>query len=288
MILVAAVLIGVVAAFGLYQYVQKVQEDAKPNPVEVYVLSAEVKRGTPFSQAQASITKKTIPAEFRPANFVASLDQLANKVAVTNLAANQVLVEDMFVNADVATTSVRDRLDQRYVAVALPIDGVRAVGGLLQPGDEVNILVTPDGVTDVRVPEPQGSSNSFSVTAQGDLTPYIKSARYLYQKVRILSIGNDVRPLPGEPVKESDGTTTSSNNGSSGTIVFEVPAEIAQRLVSIDPSNIYLTLVAETWKPTPLAPIPNDELATNKPLPGEDGNALTPYGPAGYTPQPDN
>jgi Flp pilus assembly protein CpaB len=283
MILIAAVLIGVVAAFGLYQYVQKVKEDAKPNPVEVYVLSADIERGTPFSDAQAKITKKTIPAEFRPANFVANLDQLANKVAVTKLAANQVLVENMFVSADVATTGFRDRLTDGMVAVALPIDGVRAVGGKLQPGDEVNILVTPDGVSDLTLPAAPNASGQATMYAQGDVSPYSLSARYLYQKVRILSIGDDVVPVPGEPVKESDGTTASASSG--GTIVFEVPAEVAQRLVSIDPSKLYLTLVPETWAPKPLAPIPNDELGTSKPLPGEDGNALTPYGPAGFTPK---
>jgi Flp pilus assembly protein CpaB len=186
----------------------------------------------------------------------------------------------------VATTSFRDRLQDDLVAVALPIDGVRAVGGLLQPGDEVNILVTPDGVSDLTLPEAQASGNAAAIFASGDVPPYDKSARYLYQKVRILSIGDQVRPVPGEPVKESDGTQTSTSGG--GTIVFEVPAEAAQRLVSIDPANIYLTLIPETWTPRAIGPIPNDELATNKPLPGEDANALTPYGPAGYTPKPGN
>jgi pilus assembly protein CpaB len=282
MILVAAILIGIVAAFGLYQYIQKVEEDATPNPVTAYVLKADIPRGTPFAQAQASIERKTISADIRPANFVADLKELENKVAITNLSANQVLVDNLFVSADVATTSSRDRLADGMVAVALPIDGVRAVGGLLQPGDEVNILVAPDAVSELTVPvAAEGSQNAVELAS-----PYTKSARYMYQKVRILSIGTAVRPVAGEPVAEADGTSTAQTENA-GTIVFEVPAYAAQRLIAVDPSLIYLTLVPKTWVPTAITPIPTGELVGGA-LPAEDAGKLTPYGPAGYTPTPGN
>jgi hypothetical protein len=169
------------------------------------------------------------------------------------------------------------------VAVALPIDGVRAVGGLLQPGDEVNILVAPKAVSELKLPEA-----TDGVVSVVDLaTPYTTSARYLYQKVRILSIGTSVRPVAGEPVAEADGSTTTQNENT-GTIVFEVPASAAQRLVAVDPSLIYLTLVPKTWAPQTIPAIPAAELGVGAALPGEDPNQLTPYGPAGYTPKPGN
>jgi pilus assembly protein CpaB len=275
LILIAAILIGVVAAFGLYQYVQKVEEDAKPNPVEVYVITADIERGTGFADAQASITKKTIPAEFRPANYVTTLDELANKVAVTNLAANQVLVQNMFVSADVATTGLVDRLEEGMVAVALPIDGVRGVGGLLQPGDLVNVLVTA-GTSAETAATPGQSVDPVA-------TPFSKTARYMYQKVRILTVGDQVRPVAGEAIEESDGTET----GETGVIVFEVPPAVAQRLIALDPADIYLTLVSDTWQPTPLGPIDQGELDGGQ-LAGEDPNRLTPYGPNGFAPAAGN
>jgi Flp pilus assembly protein CpaB len=271
LILVAAVLIGVVAAFGLYQYVQKVEEDAKPNPVTVYVIKTQIPRGTPFETAEASIVEKTIPAEFRPDNFVANKAELANKVAITDLAANQVLVQNMFVNADVATTSFRDRLtDPKMVAIAVPVDGVRALSGYLQGGDLVNILVTPS--------VEGGETPAVGQGIDPLKTPYVKTARYFYQKVRVLAVGESVEPLPGEPVKESDGTATGTTLG--GSIVLLVPADVAQRLAAVDPADLYFTLVADDWAPTPLGPIPQEEL-DGALLPGEDGNRLTPYGPAG-------
>ena len=269
MILVAAVLIGIVAAFGLYQYVQKVEEDAKPNPVTVYVLKNPIPRGTSFESAESSIVEKTIPAEFRPDTYVTNKAELANKVAITDLAANQVLVQNMFVNANVATTSFRDRLtDPNLVAIAVPVDGVRGLSGYLQGGDLVNILVTAGDTGD------QGTAAGLDPVA----TPYSSSARYFYQKVRVLAVGQSVEPLPGEPVKESDGTTTEPTQG--GTVVLLVPAEAAQRLAAVDPSSLYFTLIPDDWAQKPIGPISQPELDGSV-LPGEDGNQLTPYGPAG-------
>jgi hypothetical protein len=70
MILIAAVLIGVVAAFGLYQYVQKVEEDAKPNPVTVYVIKNSDLAGRRSSRQRRRSVEKMIPAEFRPDTYV--------------------------------------------------------------------------------------------------------------------------------------------------------------------------------------------------------------------------
>jgi Flp pilus assembly protein CpaB len=274
MILVAAILIGIVAAFGLYQYIQKVEEDATPNPVTAYVLKADIPRGTPFAEAQASIERKTISADIRPANFVADLKELENKVAITNLSANQVLVDNLFVSADVATTSVRDRLGEDMVAVALPLGGVNAVGGLLQNSDEVNILWRPNEMVEPTPNDPAA-------------TPYARTARYMYQKARVLSIGTSVRPVAGEPVAEATGDGTNQTVENSGTIVLEVPADVAQRLVALDPSEIYLTLVPSTWSPRVLPLIPGDELG-GAVTPAEDSNRLTPYGPNGFTPTPGN
>jgi Flp pilus assembly protein CpaB len=276
MILIGAIAIGALAAFALLNYVRGVEEDAKPNPVTVYTLTAPIKRGTAYADAKSVIKQKTIPAEFRPDTFVTDLKELENRVAITDLAANQVLVKGMFVSPEVATTSFRDTLSGDNVAIALPIDGVRAVGGLLQPGDEVNILVAVGAKQETAPAAPANGGSVINLQS----SPYITSARYFYQKVRILAIGNQVRPTAGAPVAEKkDATSTVATSG--GSIVFEVPADAAQKLASVDPSSLYLTLIPETWKPTPLGTLQPQDIAGL--LPGEDGAKLTPYGPAGFT-----
>lgn len=285
MVLIAAVAIGLIAAWMLRGYVKDKELEANPNPVDVWVITADIKRGESFSAARSVIKRQTIPVKFRPATFVPDLKALEGKVAVTNLAANQVLVADMFVSSELAATGLRDRLGEGMVAIAVPIEGVKAVGGLLQPGDEVNIMVTPSSeaadtgsaTTPTTTPSPTAASVDPTVA------PYNKAARYLYQQVRILSIGTSVRPQPGEAVTAaSSSANTVAQSG--GSIVFEVPADVAQVLASIDPADFYLTLIPRSWNLTPLPSLKPEDLRNGALLPGEDPTKITPYGPKGYAP----
>ena len=50
-----------------------------------------------------------------------------------------------------------------------------------------------------------------------------------------------------------------------GTITFAVPPEAAQRIASVEPGSIYLSLVPPDFEPVPLPPFDTEEV-----LPGED------------------
>jgi Flp pilus assembly protein CpaB len=238
------------------------------------MIKAPIERGTPFEAAEAAIVETTIPAEYRPDTYVINKAELANKVAITDLPANSVLVQNMFVNSDVAVTTFRDRLtDPTMVAIALPIDGVRGLSGYLRGGDLVNIMIAPAESIEV--------ANDLEGSGRLDpmRSPFSKSVRYLYQKVEVLAVGQDVALQAGEAVKESDGTAESPTLG--GAVVVKVPAAVAQRLAAIDPADFYLTLVSDEWTPTPIPPMAQDELDGTKPTAAEDAAILTPYGPNG-------
>jgi Flp pilus assembly protein CpaB len=131
---------------------------------------------------------------------------------------------------------------------------VRAVGGFLVPGDEVNIMV----LTTPLNPSPT--------------SPFQASARYLYQKVQILAIGQSTVLSPGEQA-----STTTQTTGSSGIITFNVPPDAAQYIAMAQSAgNMYLSLAAKDYVPKELPP-PEDLTV----LPGEDPAKLTPYGPEG-------
>jgi hypothetical protein len=104
---------------------------------------------------------------------------------------------------------------------------------------------------------------------------YTAPARYLYQKVQILALGQTRKLEPGETADTNpDGTATTSTT--SGLITFVVPADAAQRIASVGPSGFYLSLVAKDYQPQPLGPLDSSEV-----LPAEDAARLTPYGPDG-------
>lgn len=274
MILIAAIAVGALAAFMIFNYVGGVEDQANEGAerVDVFVVRKDVPKGLPGEQArdEGYIVQDKIPREFLPASAIRSLDQIDGRVALNNLAANQVLVDGMFVDPAQAQIGFSARIPDNMVAVTVSIDQVRGVAGLLVPGDKVDLLV------------------ASQLQDEGDIVgvPAMAQSRFVYHSVEILAIGQTATPQPGENITAAgtDGESTDEAAAStaienSGLITFLVPPEAAQLITALDPSTLYLTLVGPDYEP---APIPALEIDPNtSPLPGESGSELTPYGPDG-------
>ena len=267
LILVAAIAIGALASFLVWNYVNNIQDAAYSDAerVPVYLVKAPVARGATGTEAQASIVTENIPKKFKPANAIASLDDIAGKIAVSKLVPNQVVVSDMFVEASdpLAQQSFTERLTkirgEDMTAISIQVDQVKGVSGLMRAGDYVNLMVTGGGATGAT----DGAAKDAAPTAILN-----GNARYVYQKVRILAMDKSAVPQAGD-------TTTPAQAGGSGLITLIVPAKGAQYIASLPPSDIYLTLVAPDYRPVPQNPID-----PSAPLPAE-GGILTPYGKDG-------
>jgi Flp pilus assembly protein CpaB len=216
---------------------------------------------------------------------VVDTEQLSNLVAITDLSAGQVLVQGMFVTQAEAQTSFSQRLEEDgLVAISLSIDGVRSVGGLLVPGDTVNIMTKSSLDCEISETEagiildeaggvdPLAETAGVAAVATPDdeiailqevckSSPYQQPARYLYQGAEILAIGRSVAPEPGEVAAAT----------ASGVLTFAVTPEAAQRIASIDSGSLYLTLSPKTIEPYPIPPLDIFEI-----LPGEQDGRLTP------------
>jgi hypothetical protein len=100
-----------------------------------------------------------------------------------------------------------------------------------------------------------------------------KTARYMYQKVQVLAVGQSQLLQPGESTGTTEGAAPAQNN--TGLITFNVPPVAAQWIATgtTTESGFYLSLVAKDYQPRPLAPLP----VVTDVLPGEDPAKLTPY-----------
>ncbi len=280
LILIAAIVIGALSSFLVWNYVNGVQDEAYSNAerVPVYLVKTAIPRGTPGLDAAAYISKEDIPRKFKPANAITSMEDITNKVALNNLVPNQVVVSDMFVSADDpnARASFTDGLNrvrgEDQVAISITVDQVRGVAGLIQPGDFVNIMV----YSSANSGGADGSKGAASSTA--GVLP--RDARYLYQKAEVIAVGTQTLPQPGQSAQAAsasggDGEAAAPAQNT-GLITLVVPAKAAQYIASAPPDAMYLTLVARDYKPVPIP-----DLGTNPPLPGESADMLTPYGPKG-------
>ncbi|MEQ1788237.1 MAG: Flp pilus assembly protein CpaB [Acidimicrobiales bacterium] len=265
MILIAAALVGAVAAYALFTYVGGIEDEANGNAerVRIFKIVQDIPKGTFGDDAflQGFIEEDVIAKEYRPASAITQPSQIDGLVAISDLAANQVVVTNQFVSQAESLSTFSSLLKNNEVAVTVSVDQIRGVAGLLVPGDFVNLLVTTTPAAEEGAP--------------ADTAVFAQPARVLYQKVQILAIGQTRKLEPGETAAtNADGTAAASTT--SGLITFVVPFDAAQRISSVEGSQFYLSLVAKDYQPTALAPL--DPGAS---LPGETGGALTPYGPDG-------
>lgn len=315
MILVAAVLVGVVSAFLVFNYVNSADDRAQGNAkrVPVLVVKKDIPRGLTGREAQQQgyIKRAEIQSEFKPATAINDPTVIENKVAVANLATGQVLVDGMFADQVDSQITFAGRVPDQCgptsaatgklepcVAITLSFDQTRGVAGVIVPGDFVNILMNPTDTANCPATAQEAQAASAGGTGaqeQGSasggkavferLYPDIAAsqqsdrglnicdpARYLYQAVQVLFVDKTAVPQPGEATAS---TTVAQSSG--GLITFAVPPQAAQMLASVDPEQLYLTLLPPTYTPFPL-PAMNAFPAV---LPGEDQAQLTPYGPQG-------
>ena len=283
LILIAAIAIGALASFLVWNYVGGIQDQAYSDAerVKVFLVKAPIPRGTSGQVAQASIVEESIPKKFKPANAIVSLDDISGRVARSDLVANQVVVQDMFVEASdpEAALSFADNLikiqNKDQTTYTVNVDTVRGVAGLIVPGDYVNILVQRFS----EVMSGAGSNSGGDATG-GDTTVSASQARFLYQKVQVLAVdyltvGDTNGAANAGTGAEGDAAAAPTTSVQKGLITLIVPPEAAQILASIPAENLYFTLVSKDYEPKPTSEI---DLST---LPSDNGKILTPYGPDG-------
>jgi pilus assembly protein CpaB len=267
MILIAAVAIGLLAAFFLFNYIKTVEDRANADAerVPVLVVREDIPKGTPGETViqQAFVAEDKIPKEFLPATAIRDVDQIAGKVSFNDFSANQILVDGMFVDPAISQVGVSQRLEADEVAVSVPISGANAVSGLLVPGDEVDILVR----TAIEAGQGAGSEG---VTAQ--------PSRLLYHEAMILAIGSATPLQAGEaPDPEAPAAVPT------GDITFVLPVDAAQLLASVPAETIQLALTGPDYSAKAIPAIEPGDFET---FPGETESSsrfgqLTPYGPDG-------
>lgn len=262
LILVAAIVIGMVAAFLVYNYVDGVEQDAAGDNklVTVYMAKTTIKKGTDASTAGAVIVASNIPQKFKPENAITDQADISGQVAVTDLPTNQIIVRDQWVDASdpaarqTISAKLRKINGEDMTAISISVDAVRGVAGFINPGDYVNVMVSEE------VPE-----------ATGGL--FTKFAHYLFLKSEVLAVGGQTTVSPGATEEEAkDGAVNS------GLITLIVPTRAAQYIASVPEGNFYLTLVADDYVPVQQKP-----LTPADPIPAEDAAMVTPYGPKGET-----
>ena len=277
LMLVGSILIGALAGFALLNYVQGVEDDVRQETarVEVWVINQTVPVGTTATDVEQTgrLELRDIESTFRPNNAVTDLTQIQGRVAVSTLAANQILVQGMFEDPEVVQTTFADLIQPEHVAISLNISPDRAVSGFVNPGDFVDVIALGDPLP------PLGEEDAFDTAARQ--TPYQRPARFLYRGVRIIAINGDIVGTSG-PATDDDSIDTTDAALEALSITFAVPSDSAQRILSVPESNIVLSLLPQNWEPRAQSNVVLEEILNDAELPGERADQVTPYGRDGF------
>ena len=145
LILIGALLLGGLAAFLTLNYVRGVENRVSEDTelIEVVVAQAPVAEGT---QASAAIADGSLAVAERarqdvPATAVSRLADVEGEVAAIDLSGGEIVTSTMFAGIQDLTGSRSASLDPGNVAITVNVDSASVSGGLIQPGDRVNLLV---------------------------------------------------------------------------------------------------------------------------------------------------
>lgn len=288
-ILIVAVVVGAVAAFGVTAYIRNIEDSvyAGTELQTVWVVQQPIPKGTSAERAiqEQLIAQSELPVDFRPATAITDPAlELAGLVAITDLPANATLVQGNFVAPSVVATGITDRLEEKgMVTVTFNIDQVGGAAYLIEPGDFINIMgkyaieepeedeATGDNA-EGEAPAPSDDGETRVGQDRSDVDLYTIDARYIYQRAEVLVVGASLPADLGDTQAEGEEAAAAAA-GNQGLITLAVPPEVAQELVSIGIDRLYLSLVPSTYEPYAIPPIDVDQRV----LAGEDDTRLTPY-----------
>lgn len=285
LILIAAIAVGALAAFAIFNYVSGIEDRAHEGTErrEVVKITQTIPQGMTGTEAMELgylDTDAAIAEEFLPPTAIVptGVETILNKIAVAELAPNQVLVESMFVDPVNSQITNARRIQTGNVAITISVDNVRGVAGLIVPGDFVNMMAIPEGDCGSAQAAAGEEAENAATPEEIPTAVFCAPARMVYQGAQVLFVDRSPIPLPGEQTatNAADGTTQQAAN--TGLLTLSVPPQAAQIIASVGAGQWYLTLLPPDYRPAPLPPFdPTQPL-----LPGEDGAQLTPYGPEGF------
>jgi pilus assembly protein CpaB len=240
--ILAALVLASVGTIVLVSYVQSAKDKAEAGEprTEVYVLQRDIPAYTPISRIGGAVELEEMPTSVVVDGAVTDLDGLDDElVSAVGMQAGEQLLTGRLVTAEsLARGEVPDGLQELTIA----LDPERAVGGNLQAGDTVGVVMSFDpfdlDVVDVdpdaTTPVPGGqtatenaeeASGESEDTAAGQPGTTPNMTHLTFHKVLVTAVQYDQR--------ESTGTSTDEENESS-------EAEQVERA----PSNALLVTLA--------------------------------------------
>jgi pilus assembly protein CpaB len=211
--LIVSLLLGTMAGLLVYQQIRSYKQKIARAERELISVVVATRPKDAFSIITSEDVKAVrMPRSSIPVEEVLSLDDVVGKASMMDLSTGDPVLKNKL-SLDPEKLGVAFQLANGRLAIALPIDEVRATGGLLKPGDYVDI---------------------FHVYREKDVeTP---TSRLLLSRVKVLAIG-------GVMARKEEKESTKEKQMVAQTAVVEVsPEEAAVAAWAQSLGNLWLAL----------------------------------------------
>lgn len=176
--LIIAIAMGLVAIFLVNRYLAQVEQKnpaSSQEVVNVFVAAQRIPAGTKINKTM--VATKKVPLEFVQPGAVSSIESALGKTAVIDIAAGEQILSSKFSDSiskgPGSTLAMKTPFGKR--AITISVDALSAVGGMVRPGDYIDIIGN--------FPFPQivgGKAETQIVTVM------------LFQNVLVLAVGSQI------------------------------------------------------------------------------------------------
>jgi pilus assembly protein CpaB len=145
LILILALGLGVLAAFGVNRYITRQVEDIESRgratkTVKVLVPKGDLIKGTVLTSKLIAV--REVPAEWAHSNAMvpAQFERVENQKLAYAASAGEMLMWSMLEGQ--RAPSFSSRLPAGRRAITVPVDDVNSISGMLEPGDRIDLMVS--------------------------------------------------------------------------------------------------------------------------------------------------
>jgi pilus assembly protein CpaB len=139
-VLVGALIFGVLAAVTVSKYLSKAQAYSR-NLTNVAVAKVDIPLGSKIVAEQITVVQ--FPKESTPDGAYDSVEKLAGRVAVINIAAREPITEARLA-PEGTSAGLSAVIPEGYRAMTVKVDDAAGISGFIQPGTMVDVVVTID------------------------------------------------------------------------------------------------------------------------------------------------
>ena len=136
--LVAAVVAGLVATFGIHHYVSVKTRVVKAPTSQVFIATVDISPGTAISGLAVKADAR--PQEFIPPNSAATMREIEGRVVKAPIYKGNPILLSMLAPEGTAA-GLSGILDDGKRALTVKVDEVAGVAGFIHPGDRVDVLM---------------------------------------------------------------------------------------------------------------------------------------------------